>query len=267
MKRTKFIIFSVVGIIVVFAALNVYAKTKYNKFLIEWISAQLSARQETIQQDDKLYGDLYAGDELISGDVYDFVVDEDGFIRRINVKGTEDLDGYISSFGQETADVDTLQMEAENLFDQIFEGYRTDGAQLETGRSADQLIYFEVIEKWSEVPTGNKAMIVYAPNGTFVSCVCFRKEGETVLSKDDVIPFETAKGIALIEAEKINGLVEVQINENKSSMNTVHGQVVWQIFVDYLAYYDSEAEKPEPGFLMIRIDALTGEVLQVYRTA
>ena len=82
-----------------------------------------------------------------------------------------------------------------------------------------------------------------------------------------MIPYETAKGIALLEAEKIDRLVEIQIDENKSGMNTLHGQIVWHIYVDYLAYYDSEAEKPEHGSLMIRIDALTGEILQVYRSA
>lgn len=212
-------------------------------------------------------GDPYAGDELISGDAYDFVVDEDGFIRRINVKETEDLESYINTFGQDTVAVDSLQIEAENLFNQIFEGYETDGAKLETEYSAGQLVYFEVVERWNDVPTGNKAMFVYAPNGTFVSCVCFKKDGETVLTKDDVIPYETAKGIALLEAEKIDRLVEIQIDENKSNMNTLHGRIVWHIYVDYLAYYDSEAEKPEHGSLMIRIDALTGEILQVYRTA
>ena len=213
-----------------------------------------------IKKDDPVLASAFTNDYLYQDERYSYVIDEEkGYVKRIQLKDSLDWDAIVSV--ARTQSGKEIQKKAESLVKTYLEDYLTEGASLRTEILDGEYWLVRVDEYLNDLPTGITApMMLYSHSGELLLARLTIEEVEDIeriLSRSEAI--ETA--IRTYQASVEDPPSEIQLNPERTTRLITHkGQQEWQVFLQYTSSREALVE------IAVRINAQTGEVIQIYTT-
>ncbi|MBQ7063279.1 MAG: hypothetical protein IJM90_00090 [Firmicutes bacterium] len=231
------------------------------------LNGETASFSRVIDAADALLGRTFARDYLYSGDRHEYVVDhEKGYVERVCLKTSVNWDEVVKATDP-TMSIEEAEETAEILFKQFLGKYMTDGSELRMDVQDGESYIIRIDEVVKGIPTGLSGPTICIAHNGEILLARFRID-ETEQDADRIMTYEEAldKAIKVYQTSVENPPAHMEPSKEDKSIliTTKEGGFEWQI---YLSFTEQLGEITLERKAIIRLDALTGEVIQIMVSA